>query len=149
MSKSNSKRYEAMVEYSRKQGEKTLQAVLDAIDTAQAEGDLSTVHVLELAGIKSRTYFTNHPDARLALESARKVHNNRLKKTKQNTNSREAIIKALQAQIKIKDKEIKDLKTELDSQGDYKTKYENALLEIVELKKQRDNAMKMSGLLDF
>lgn len=149
MNKTRSKQYEAIAEYSRKKGEKNYQAVLDAIDRAQAEGNLATNYVLKLAGIKSRTYFTNHLEARQALEAARKKHNTHLKKTKQSTNSRDVIIKSLQTQLKIKDKEIKKLKNEIALQENYKRKYEAAMSEIIEIKKQRDNAIINSGILDF
>lgn len=82
---------------------------------------------------------------RQVLDRAKKVVNRRLKKTKQNTDSRYALENALRAQISINEKRIK----ELESQEQYKDLYAAKCAECEKLKTQLDNAVNNSGLFNF
>lgn len=134
----------AINEYNQSKKENCKQRVLDAIDSCVKENNITTTAVCEKAGIH-RSYFSNNPEMRQVLDNAKKVVNRKLKKTKQNTDSRVSLEKALRAQIAIQEKRIK----ELESQEKYKDLYTEKCIECEKLKVQLDNAVKNSGLLNF
>lgn len=134
----------ALNEYNQAKKENCKQRVLNAIDECIKENNITTTAVCEKAGIH-RSYFSNNPEMRQVLDRAKKIVNRRLKKTKQNTDSRYALENALRAQISINEKRIK----ELESQEQYKDLYAAKCAECEKLKTQLDNAVNNSGLFNF
>lgn len=136
--------YGAINAYNRQKSEDCKQRVLNAIDKCTKENDITTRRVCEIAGV-AKNYFTYHPELRKVLDNAKGVVNRKLKKTKQNTDSRLALEKSLRAEIALLKKQIKVLETD----ESYKEKYEAKCAECDKLKKQLDTAVRDAGLLKF
>lgn len=136
--------YQAINTYNRQRSDDCKQRVLDAIDKCIKEDNVTTQRVCEIAGV-AKNYFTYHPELRQVLDNAKGVVNRKLKKTKQNTDSRLALEKALRAEIALLKKQI----SALESDESYKDKYEAKCAECEKLKKQLDTAVRDAGLLKF
>lgn len=138
------KKTKGMTEYNINRGNETRERVIAAIQQCKEDGDISTSRVCEIADVH-RAYFTKHPEMRKTLDTAIGIVNKKIKKRKQNENSKDVIIKSLYAKISLLEKEIASL------QGfkKYKDLYENKCEETESLKKQLDNSYHTSDLLNF
>lgn len=133
-----------MTEYNIARGNETRERVLAAIEQCKAEGNISTTKVCEIANVH-RSYFTKHPEMRKTLNTAIGIVNRNIKKRKQNDNSKDVIIKALQCKITSLNKEI----ASLNDLKKYKGLYEEKCQDVENLKKQLDNAYSENDVLDF
>ncbi len=133
-----------MTEYNINRGNETRERVLTAIEQCKEDGDISTSKVCEIADVH-RSYFTKHPEMRKALDTAIGIVNRKIKKRKQNDNSKDVVIKSLYVKIASLEKEI----TSLHGLEKYKNLYEAKCEEVEDLKKQLDNAYNTSGLMNF
>lgn len=137
-----------MIDYNIARSEKTKERVIKAIEQCKEEGDVSTSRVCELAGVH-RSYFTKHPEMRKTLDTAQGIINKKIKKRKQNADSRDVLEKALYTDNKKLRKEIESLEKDVESNNKYRAMYEQKCTECVNLKKQIEEAYRSSGLLDF
>lgn len=134
----------AMTQYNMERGATVREKVLAAIEQCKKDNDISTTRVCKIAGIH-RSYFTKHPEMRKALDTAKGIVNRRIKKRKQNDDSKEVIIRSLYAQNTILEGKI----TSMDEYKKYKDMYESKCGEVEKLKKQLDAAYRNSDLLNF
>lgn len=141
MPKRNTK---AMNEYNKNIGNETRERVLAAIEQCKADGDVSVKKVCEIANV-NRSYFSKYPELRNALDIAMGIVNRKIKKRKQNNNSKDVLIKSLYVKIASLENIIK----KLQSLEKYKDLYEEKCKEVENLKNQLDNAYGTSGLMDF
>lgn len=140
----SSERTKGMTEYNINRGNETRERVIAAIEQCKEDGDISTSRVCEIANVH-RAYFTKHPEMRKTLDTAIGIVNRKIKKRKQNDNSKDVVIKSLYVKIASLEKEI----SSLHDFEKYKNLYEAKCEELDSLKKQLDNAYRTSDLLNF
>lgn len=135
---------ESIIKYNKEKSDRLRENVLEAIKICQADRNITTKRVCEIAGI-SRSYFTNHPDMRKILDESKNIINRRLKKRRQSGDSKDTLIQSLHIEIEILKRKVKTL--EYDQK--YKSMYEEKCLENEKLKNQLLEAFIESGFLDF
>lgn len=83
-----------MEEYNKTRGNDCRNRVLSTIEKCKLDGNISVKRVCELADV-NRSYFTNHPEMRQTLDTAIGIVNRKIKKRKQNQDSKEVLLKSM------------------------------------------------------
>lgn len=135
---------EAMVKYNIEKGKANKERVLAAIEQCKKEGNLNRRNVTNLAGV-DYSYFSKYPEMAKVLYTAMGIDCGKIKKTKQNSNSKDVLIHTLTAENKKLKKQI----SKLNDCKKYKDMYEEKCEEVEKLKKQLEEAYRNSNIFDF